>query len=79
VAAVQNGEAKYPASIEFASQIAHLELDLDAHRANDELEEWMQTSLEADWLRDEHLTHPMKGQAAMKRGAWCAMPRFGQT
>ena len=36
----------------------------DAHRANDNLEEWVQTFLEADWLRDEHLTHPDDGTSA---------------
>jgi hypothetical protein len=64
VASLQNGDAKYPASIEFASQVDRLELALDAHRANDNLEEWVRSFLEADWLRDEHLTHPDDGTSA---------------
>lgn len=64
VASLQNGGAKYPASIKFANQVDRLELALDAYRANDNLEEWVQTFLKADWLRDEHLTHPDDGTSA---------------
>lgn len=59
-----NGDAKYPASSGFASEVDRRELALDVRRANDTLEGWGQTFLEADWLRDEHLTHPDDGTSA---------------
>lgn len=61
---LQNGPAKYPAFIHLASQIDLLEQALDVQQANDNLHGWVQTFLEADWIQDEHLTHPDDGTDA---------------
>ena len=64
MASLQNGDARYFASIELASHVDRLELALDDHRASDNLQGWVQTFLEADWIKDEHLTHPDDGTSA---------------
>jgi hypothetical protein len=61
---LQNGAGKYPAFIHLASQIDLLEQALDVQRARDNLHGWVQTFLEADWVQDEHLTHPDDGTDA---------------
>lgn len=57
-ASLQNGGARYPAFIQLASKVDLLEQALDAQQENGNLEGWVRTFLEADWIQDEHLTHP---------------------
>jgi len=61
---LQNGGARYPAFVQIANQIDVLEQALDAHQANDDLQAWAETFLGADWIQDEHLTHPDDGTDA---------------
>ena len=61
---LQNGGAKYPAFIRLASQIDLLEQALDVQQASDNLHGWVQSFFEADWIQDEHLTHPDDGTDA---------------
>lgn len=58
---LQNGGGKYPAFIRLSSQIDVLEQALDVQQASDNLQGWVKTFLEADWIQDEHLTHPDNG------------------
>jgi hypothetical protein len=72
-ASLQNGGGKYPAFIHLASQIDRLELALETQQAARNLEGWVQTLLEADWVRDEHLINPeVEGGAEATR---CLMRR----
>jgi hypothetical protein len=63
-ASLQNGGCRYPAFVQLASQIDLLEIALDAQRSSDNLQGWVQTLLETDWISDEHLTHPEDGTDA---------------
>lgn len=61
---LQNGGVRYPAFFQIARQIDVLEQTLDAHQASDDLQAWVDTFLGADWVQDEHLTHPDDGTDA---------------
>lgn len=64
VASLQNGDARYFSAIELASHVDRLEVALDDHRERDDLQGWIQTFLEAEWIHDEHLTHPEDATSA---------------
>jgi hypothetical protein len=59
-----NSDAEYFASIELASEVDRLKQALDDHKASDNLQNWIQTFLEAGWIQDEYLTHPDDGTSA---------------
>lgn len=61
---LQNRYDLYPAFVQLAAQIDHLEQQLAEHRAKDDVKGFAQTLLDATWIRDEQLEDPDTGTSA---------------
>jgi hypothetical protein len=53
-----NGADYFPAFMQLAREIDLLEQALAVFREHDDVQGWVRTLLDANWIRDEHLTNP---------------------